>query len=240
MKKPKKKQTKKALKESWSSRIGVILAVAGSAIGIGNFLRFPGQIAEFGGGAFMIAYFIAFLVLGLPLCWAEWTVGRYAGRLGFHSIPGIVTAITKRPFGKYNGALCLVIPTIVFMYFVCVQSWCLGYALNFLFGKIHFTDAHDAAVFFANFTGLENIGGSFQISWDKALPFLIVAFTANFILIYRGVAKGIEWFCKFAMPILLILALIVLGRVLTLGTPNPESAPDANISNGLGFMWNPQ
>ncbi|MEC7608674.1 MAG: sodium:calcium symporter, partial [Verrucomicrobiota bacterium] len=54
--------------ESWNSRIGVILAVAGSAVGLGNFLRFPGQAAEYGGGAFMLAYFISFILIGLPIC----------------------------------------------------------------------------------------------------------------------------------------------------------------------------
>ena len=76
-------------KEYWGSRIGVILAVAGSAVGLGNFLRFPGQAAQNGGGAFMIPYFVSLLILGIPLCWAEWTMGRYAGTRGFHSAPGI-------------------------------------------------------------------------------------------------------------------------------------------------------
>ena len=57
-------------RDSWGSRIGVILAVAGSAVGLGNFIRFPGQAAQFGGGAFMIAYAISFLIIGLPIGWA--------------------------------------------------------------------------------------------------------------------------------------------------------------------------
>jgi NSS family neurotransmitter:Na+ symporter len=54
--------------ESWGSKLGVILAVAGSAVGLGNFLRFPGQVAANGGGAFMIPYFISFLLVGIPIC----------------------------------------------------------------------------------------------------------------------------------------------------------------------------
>ena len=67
-------------KDSWNSHLGVILAVSGSAVGLGNFLRFPGQAAQNGGGAFMLAYFISFLIIGLPICWAEWTMGRYGGQ----------------------------------------------------------------------------------------------------------------------------------------------------------------
>ena len=78
-------------REQWGSRIGVILAVAGSAVGLGNFLRFPGLAAKHGGGVFMIPYFISLLLLGIPLCWAEWTMGRYGGVRGFNSAPGIFT-----------------------------------------------------------------------------------------------------------------------------------------------------
>ena len=77
-------------KQQWGSRLGVILAVAGSAVGLGNFLRFPGQAAANGGGAFMIPYFAALLLLGIPLGWAEWAMGRYGGRKGFHSAPAIL------------------------------------------------------------------------------------------------------------------------------------------------------
>ena len=76
--------------QAWGTRLGVILAVAGSAVGLGNFLRFPGKAAENGGGAFMIPYFIALLLLGIPIGWAEWTMGRYGGRKGFHSAPAIM------------------------------------------------------------------------------------------------------------------------------------------------------
>ena len=68
--------------------------------------------------------------------------------------------------------------------------------------------------------------------------FLILCFVVNFVLIYRGLTKGIEWFCMWAMPALIVCALIVLVRVLTLGTPDPAK-PDQNVLNGLGFMWNP-
>ena len=78
-----------AKREQWGSRIGVILAVAGSAVGLGNFLRFPGQAAQNGGGAFMLPYFISLLILGIPLCWAEWTMGRFGGQHGFNSAPGV-------------------------------------------------------------------------------------------------------------------------------------------------------
>ena len=66
--------------------MGVILAVAGSAVGLGNFLKFPGQVAIYGGAAFMIAYVLSFILVGLPFALMEWTVGRKAGEK-CHSVP---------------------------------------------------------------------------------------------------------------------------------------------------------
>ncbi len=94
-------------KEQWGTRIGVILAVAGSAVGLGNFLRFPGQAAQNGGGAFLLPYFISLLVLGIPLCWAEWTMGRYAGLRGFNSAPGIFSVVCRTPKADISASwLC--------------------------------------------------------------------------------------------------------------------------------------
>ena len=62
----------KKIRDAWGTKIGVVLAVAGSAVGIGNFLRFPVQAASNGGGAFMIPYFVSFFLLGIPLMWIEY------------------------------------------------------------------------------------------------------------------------------------------------------------------------
>jgi SNF family Na+-dependent transporter len=62
-------------REHWGTRVGLILAMAGNAVGLGNFLRFPVQAANNGGGTFMIPYFISFILLGIPLMWMEWGTG---------------------------------------------------------------------------------------------------------------------------------------------------------------------
>jgi len=217
----------------------VILAVAGSAVGLGNFLRFPGQAAQYGGGAFMVAYFISLLLIGLPICWAEWTMGRHAGSRGFHSSPGVFHVFVKSRWGKYLGVVGVVIPVVIYMYYVVIEAWCLGYAVNFLTGQINFANAGEAGEFFGRFIGAAGDGVAVGFHINQVGGFLIVVFLLNFFLIYRGVAKGIEWFCRFAMPALFVLALVILIRVLTLGTPDP-SMPENNVTNGLGFMWNPE
>lgn len=228
----------KRIKESWNSRLGVILAVAGSAVGLGNFLRFPGQAAEYGGGAFMLAYFISFLLIGLPICWAEWTMGRMGGQAGFNSAPGIFNYITKRPSFKYLGVIGVLIPVIIYMYYVYIEAWCLGYAVNFLAGNMNFEDVGQAGAFWGDFIGIGADGSALGFGLKQVGFFLIFVFILNFVLIYRGISKGIELFCRYAMPTLVIIALIILLRVLTLGTPD-AAYPERNVTNGLGFMWNP-
>ncbi|MEM0966759.1 MAG: sodium:calcium symporter [Verrucomicrobiota bacterium] len=225
-------------KESWNSRLGIILAVSGSAVGLGNFLRFPGQVAEFGGGAFMIAYFLAFLLIGLPVCWVEWTMGRAGGRFGYNSAPGIFGAITKMMGARYLGVVAFVIPVSIYMYYVVIEAWCLAYAVNYLRGEMNFQAPEEASGFFASLVGSGGNGAAFKISLEHVGLYFLLVFLLNYVLIYRGIAKGIELFCRYAMPTLVLIALIILVRVLTLGTPNPEY-PDRNIDTGLGFMWNP-
>lgn len=228
----------KRVKESWNTRAGVILAVAGSAVGLGNFLRFPGQAAEYGGGAFMLAYFISFLLIGLPICWAEWIMGRYGGQAGFNSSPGIFNYITRKPGFKYLGVIGVLVPVIIYMYYAYIEAWCLGYAVNFLAGTMDFSTVEQSSEFWGGFIGIGENGSALGFGIQQVGFYLLLVFLLNLVLIYRGIAKGIELFCKYAMPTLIIIALVILLRVLTLGTPDPGQ-PARNVDNGLGFMWNP-
>lgn len=225
-------------KETWSSRAGVILAVAGSAVGLGNFLRFPGQVAEFGGGAFMVAYFLAFVFIGLPVCWVEWTMGRAGGRFGYNGAPGIFGAVTQVMGTRFLGVIAFVIPVCIYMYYVVIEAWCLAYAVNYIAGSMGFEAPGEAKEFFGRLVGIENDGEAVRFDLHNVGVYFLVVFGLNFFLIYRGINKGIEWFCRYAMPTLVIVALIILVRVLTLGTPD-SSMPDRSVETGLGFMWNP-
>jgi SNF family Na+-dependent transporter len=225
-------------KEQWSSRWGVILAVTGSAVGLGNFLRFPGLAAEYGGGVFMIPYFVALLLVGLPLAWAEWAMGRHGGQHGFNSTPGILRAICRRNAAAYAGVLGLIVPVVIYMYYVFIEAWCLGYAWNYLVGGLELGASKEAyARFFTDFIGAGADGALVHNPLNQTAVFLVICIVANFLLVFRGLSGGIEWFCVRAMPLLVICAILVLIRVLTLGTPDP-ARPELNVLNGLGFMWN--
>ena len=222
-------------RETWALRSGVILAVAGSAIGLGNFLRFPGQAALYGGGAFIIAYLVAFLFLGLPIAWAEWTIGRYGGVRNFNSAAGIFRCVTGKRSMAYAGSFCVSLTTVITSFYLFVESWCLAYALRYLFGWM---PNSQFKTFFYESVGLKGNGVLFQHGLlNFNIICLIVCLAFNYFLIYRGIVKGIEWFCSWALPALLICALIIMVRVLTLG--NPTGIPGQDILNGLGFVWNP-
>ena len=227
-------------RENWGSKIGVILAVAGSAVGLGNFLRFPGVVVQNGGGAFMIPYFIAFLFLGIPVCWAEWIMGRRAGRCsGLSSSPGIFGVLTQGRAFRYFGTIGLFVPVMIYIYYVYVESWCLAYTWFTLTGKMNLKGLGEQAYadFFNEFTGAQSTGRFFS-SITTTYVFFLITFYFNFLLIYRGISRGIELFCRVALPMLVFIAIIVVLRVVTLGA-NPNN-PAQSFTAGLAYMWNPR
>lgn len=228
--------------ERWASRLGVVLAVAGSAVGLGNFLRFPGQVMQNGGGAFMLPYFVALGLLGIPLALAEWTMGRHGGRQGLHSTPAILGSIGRSPLIRDLGALGLLVPLVIYTYYVVIESWCLRYAVGYATGSIGLGGAAGdwpgrAAALFGEASGRSGNGVVFAEP-DAALLAWIVTCAANLWLLGRGLSGGIERTCRVALPLMVLCALVVLGRVFTLP---PVASPDGarTVFGGLAYMWRP-
>ena len=229
------KQAKK--RDSWGSRLGIIMAVAGSAIGLGNFLRFPAKAAANGGGAFMIPYFISLFLLGIPLMWIEWTLGRYGGGFEHGTAPGIFHSLwQKNRFIKYFGVIGIFGPLVIFIYYTYIEAWTLAYSFFALTGK-YSTLADQASMqgFLRGFQGLEN--NQYFHGIGLAYLFFIITFILNIWVIYYGIKGGIEKLCRWALPLLFVFGAILMIRVMTLGTPDP-ARPEWNISNGFGFLWN--
>ncbi len=227
-------------RESWKTRTGLILAVAGGAIGLGNFLRFPVQAAENGGGAFMVPYVIAFFLIGIPLMWTEWSIGRYGGARGHGTAPAIFNLFWKSPISRFVGVLGIWVPLVVLIYYVYIESWTLGYSIHFLLGTspdiVDLTGNQEEALepfssFLGTYIGVSN--GSFLTPSMMAYGAFIATMIINLVILLRGVSRGIEAFAKFALPALFIMALILFVRVLTLETPN------GTAMQGLNFLWTP-
>jgi SNF family Na+-dependent transporter len=211
---------------------------------LGNFLRFPGNAAQNGGGAFMIPYFIALVLLGIPIGWAEWTMGRYGGRKGFHSAPMILGVVGKGLFARYAGVTAVLIPLIVYFYYVIIESWCLQYAYKYFTGGLGIRGESVAVQVaaststFAAVTAQTANGAVFHSDHVSVLVAFLLTFSLNLYLVHRGLSRGVELVCRYAMPVMAVCAVAVLIRVMTLGTPDPLH-PEQNVSAGLGFMWNP-
>ncbi|TFH20452.1 MAG: sodium:calcium symporter, partial [Myxococcales bacterium] len=225
-------------RQRWATKIGLILALAGNAIGLGNFLRFPVQAAQNGGGAFMIPYFVALLVIGIPLMWVECSIGRLGGKHGHGHAAGMIHIIWANPAAKYVGALGLFIPFIIALYYTYITSWCLAFSVFSLVGSYDgLTTRAEMGAFLGAFPGVT----ANQHFGSVATAYLAYVATLGFTLIVLlgGVAGGIERLAKTAIPMLFVVGAVLVVRVLTFGTPDP-SQPDWNVSHGLGFVWNPQ
>ena len=101
-----KKTTQNEGAQTWS-RVGLVLAMAGNAVGFGNFLRFPVQAIQNGGGSFIIPYLTCFLLMGIPLLFVEWSIGRLGGREGNHSTPFMLNSLHRYKIWKYIGVFGL-------------------------------------------------------------------------------------------------------------------------------------
>jgi SNF family Na+-dependent transporter len=229
-------------REQWGTRIGLILAVAGNAIGLGNFLRFPVQAADNGGGAFMIPYMISFILLGIPLIWVEWALGRYGGERGHGTAVAVFDLIWRHPIAKYIGIFGILIPLVVVVYYTYIESWTLIYSFFHLLNEVPSTPlTSDIKDYLKPFNDFLNgiIGASsgsdiFFFPPVETYLFFLVTLTLNLYIIYRGVSAGIEKVAKFAMPLIFIMAIILVIRVFTLTSPDGR-----NFLDGLGFLWNP-
>ena len=223
--------------ERWGSKLGVILAVAGSAVGLGNFLRFPVQAAQNGGGAFMIPYFLALLLLGIPLAVVEWTIGRYGGTHGHNTAAGAFGAMWPWRGAKYLGLLGVFGPWVIFLYYLYIESWTLAFSYFSLAGWLGQVKGQAAmAGFLKAFQGLAPNETFPHVG--TAYFFFLLAFALNLLVVAGGIRKGIEFVSKVFLPVLFLFALLLTVRVFWIGAPDP-ARPDWNVLNGLGYLWNP-
>lgn len=221
-----------ATKEGWGSRVGLVLAMAGNAVGLGNFLRFPAQAAQNGGGAFLIPYLISFLLMGIPLLWIESAIGRHGGQYGHHSAPGMFDKMGRSPLLKYVGVIGLFACVTVAGYYCYIESWTLSYVFHSIMGTFR---TEDPTQFFPRYLGVHE--ASLFALPREALFWFVVTLALNVWILSRGLSKGIEVVAKIGMPVLILFGIVLAIRGLTLsvGEPMVKQSP----LEGLNFVWNP-
>ncbi|KRP09440.1 MAG: sodium:calcium symporter [Sphingobacteriales bacterium BACL12 MAG-120802-bin5] len=225
-----------AQKEAWGTRVGLILAMAGNAVGLGNFLRFPVQAVNNGGGAFIIPYIICFLVMGIPLLWIEWASGRYGGKFGHHSTPFILDKMDKRRIWKYIGVFGIFTNVAVAAYYCYIESWTMSYVFHSLIGTFNDMSQGDVSSFFDKYLNVKE--STTGIPYE-AVVFYILCLILNTYILSRGL-HGVERAAKIGVPMLLVFGAFLGIRSLTMGTSMATAEfPDANSIAGLNFLWTP-
>ncbi|MBI2871450.1 MAG: sodium-dependent transporter [Candidatus Omnitrophica bacterium] len=224
-------------RERWATRMGLILAMAGNAIGLGNFLRFPVQCAQNGGGVFLIPYFTALILMGIPLMWVEWAMGRYGGQFGHSTTPGMFHRLWANPIAKYLGALGIFIPFCVTVYYLYIESWTLAYSFFSMSGSYFgISEFGEMSAFLSGFQG--KMSNHYFPSIAPAYFFFLVTLAVNIWILLGGVSRGIERLANIALPLIYLFGIILLIRVITLGAPDPLH-PEQNAASGFAFMWRP-
>lgn len=189
-------------REQWGSRIGFILAAAGSAIGLGNIWRFPTVVGQSGGGAFIIVYLLINFAIGIPLMIGELAIGRRGKR----NVVGAFKEI--KPDGPWwiIGSLGILAGLVILSYYSVIAGWSVSYIFKFLTGQ------------FANL-GTGDSGDVFvQLVSSPVEPLIwhgiFMAMTIGIVIF--GIDKGIERASKVMMPVLLFLLMVLAVRTLTL------------------------
>lgn len=223
--------------DSWGSRVGLILAMAGNAVGLGNFLRFPVQAVQNGGGAFIIPYLVCFLVMGIPLLYIEWSSGRFGGKFGNHSTPYILDSMVKGRILKYIGVFGIFTNIAVAAYYCYIESWTMSYVYHSIAGTFDGMSQADVAGFFNSYVDVAQ--STTGIPYE-AVIFYIVCLVLNTFILSKGLG-GIEKVAKIGMPLLILFGVILAVKGLTLGSSGASDIfPDANAWDGLNFLWTPQ
>ncbi|MBE0641685.1 MAG: sodium:calcium symporter, partial [Bacteroidales bacterium] len=186
-----------APKEAWGTRIGLILAMAGNAVGLGNFLRFPVQAVQNGGGAFIIPYLTCFLLLGIPLLMIEWSIGRYGGQYGFHTTPFTMRRMGGRQFWLYLGTFGIFSNIAIASYYCYIESWTLSYTFHSLIGTFQGMGQDEVAGFFTRYT---DVGVSTTGIPYEAVVFFLICLALNAWILSKGLSGGVEKAAKIVMP----------------------------------------
>ncbi len=182
----------------FSSRIGFILAAAGSAVGLGNIWGFPTQAASNGGAVFLMVYLLMVFALAYPLLVAELTIGRYGSANPIKSLRSVWPQ--QRGIATLLGVAGMIAVSMILSFYAIVAGWLFG----FLVGPI-----------------LEAIGLVSAANWLESFSasrnlILMVCFMVLTILVVRnGVANGIERWSTRLMPVLLVLFVVMVAYILT-------------------------
>lgn len=181
----------KKARGNFSGKLGYVLAVSGSAVGLGNIWRFPYLAAKYGGGIFLLVYILLAVTFGFTLILSETALGRMTGK-------GPIGAFKTFAKNKLSvgGWICAIIPMLIVPYYSVIGGWVIKYLVGFASGNV---EAMATDTFFTNFVAEP----AEPVVWLALFVFL------TFAVVIFGVEKGIERISKILMPVLIGLAIII-------------------------------
>lgn len=188
---------------SWGSRVGFIVAAAGSAIGLGNIWKFPYITGQNGGGAFVVVYLVCIALIGLPIMLAEFTIGRHT-----HKNPvGAYKDIHPKGLWPLVGGMGVLAGFLILSFYSVVAGWTIAYIVKSIFMTVtQFESPIEAGEFFGSF-----VANPYEALFYHAL-FMILCVS----IVIKGVRSGIEKWCGILMPTLLFILVMLVIRSLTL------------------------
>ena len=215
-----------ASRGKWGSRLGFILAAAGSAVGLGNIWRFPYMTGRNGGALFVLIYIGFIFLLGMPVLLAELALGRATAR----NPVGAFKAIRPGSKWHYSGYLGVTTAVMILSFYSVIAGWTLGYCFQTIRGRFNAAGKSEVAAIFTSFIAS---------SWLQILLLALFLFL-TVVIVSKGVAAGLEKFSKVLMPALFLIMILLMVRSLTL--PGAEKGlvfylkPDFAAVNGRVFL----
>ncbi len=201
-------------RDKFSTKLGIIATTVGSAVGLGNIWRFPYEAGMHGGGAFMLIYCLFILIIGIPVITAEFIIGRSSGA----NVYGAFRSHSNSPVWKSVGLIGILSSIMILSFYSVVAGWTAEYIVRSL---QNFNGAVTQAQLHEQFN-------SFTASWRSVLS-TIIFLIINYMIIRRGVRRGIEMMSNLMMPLLfLILLIFCVNSILMPGA-----------KEGLTFLFNP-
>jgi NSS family neurotransmitter:Na+ symporter len=184
----------------WGSKLGFVLAAAGSAVGLGNIWRYPSEVAEGGGAAFILIYLACCFLIGFPVMVAEITIGRSTQR----NPVGAFKALSSNRFFPLVGLWGVLCGVMILSFYLVLAGWTFGFVFSEIF---FFVGNQEAAAWFANIK---------EGSGPKNALFVCLFIAATIGIVAGGVSAGIERAARIMMPILIVVLIGLIGYVLTL------------------------
>ena len=203
----------------WSSRMAFILAVTGSAVGLGNIWKFPYIAGENGGGAFVLVYLFCVVLIGMPVMMSEILIGRRGRRNPVATMELLGKEEGSSGNWRWVGGMGVIAGILILSYYSVIAGWTLAYVVKSASGVFSGASAEAVGEQFSSFVGNWKLVG-FSHTVFMALTVFVVA---------RGVERGLEQAVRFMVPALLILMLVLLGYSINSG----------HFAEGVAFMFTP-